>query len=53
MVKKIKINNKKVYSCGICGLSYKDKSIAIECEIYCKEHNACSLEITKKAIKNG
>lgn len=40
----------KLYTCGECGLSYKEKELVRKCEAWCKEHNSCNLEITKYAI---
>ncbi len=39
------------YQCPECGLHYLNKKLAKECEDFCKEHNACSLEITKYSIE--
>ncbi len=41
----------ELYKCEICGFDYKKKDYADKCENYCSEHNACSLEIIKKAVK--
>jgi rubrerythrin len=50
MVKKIKRDGREIYVCEICGFRYADKETAEECQKYCSAHNACSLEITSKAI---
>lgn len=42
---------KKVFQCSECGLHYRDKELAKKCENFCKKHNACSMEIAKKAIE--
>lgn len=34
-------------SCIECGLYSKYEKITKECEVFCEEYNACSLEITK------
>ena len=39
-----------IYLCEICGLGYRDRETAHRCEAFCKEHDACSLEITKSAV---
>ncbi len=39
------------YQCDICFFKYKDEKTAKECEAFCKENNACSIEITKLAVK--
>lgn len=41
------------FQCEECGLEYKEKERAEECEIWCKEHNSCNLEITKYAVNKG
>ncbi len=51
MVKEENFDNRIVYKCLKCGWMYEDKKWAEKCEDYCKKHNACSLEITKHAIK--
>ena len=40
----------RIYVCDVCGLGYKSGDTAEACETYCTEHNACSLEITQKAV---
>ena len=42
----------KVYQCPECGLHYEDEKMAKQCEAFCKEHNACSLEITQFSIES-
>ncbi len=44
--------NKKPHQCPECGLHYEDKAIAKQCEAFCKEHNACSLDITRYSVEN-
>ena len=51
MVKEAKINNKTYYQCEICKFYYLDKNWAEKCEEFCKKHNACSIEITKHAVR--
>jgi len=51
MVKQIKKANKVFYQCEDCGLYYKTKIFAVKCENFCKTRKACSLEITKHAIR--
>lgn len=50
MVKEIKVDSKAVFLCEICGLGYKDRKTAEECEEWCRRTNSCSIEITKKAV---
>jgi hypothetical protein len=46
-----KIGEKTVFLCDICGLGYLERSIAQECEDYCRTHaGSCSAEISKKAV---
>lgn len=39
------------FTCAECGMHYKDKKIAKQCEEFCKTHNACSMEIAKLSIE--
>lgn len=41
------------YQCPLCGLHYIDEEIAKQCEVYCKEYNGCSLEITIHAVERS
>ena len=50
MVKTIKRKGKTIFLCEICGLGYSDEETAIRCEKFCRDKNACSREITRKAI---
>ena len=45
------ISEAKLYECPECGLNYKDRLLAKKCEDFCKEFNACSLDITKHSIE--
>ncbi|MEM4282755.1 MAG: hypothetical protein QW559_03550 [Candidatus Woesearchaeota archaeon] len=49
MVKKIRKDNKSYWQCEACGFYYSDSSTAERCEEWCRAHNSCNLEITKKA----
>ena len=51
MVKEEIKNNKKYYVCEECGFLYEEKEWAEKCQIWCKEHNSCNIEITKHASK--
>lgn len=41
------------HTCPACGLHYRDEAVAKECEVFCNEHNACSVDITKQSIEAG
>ncbi len=41
----------KTYVCPECGFHYRDEVTAKKCEAWCKEHGACSAEITKLSIE--
>ena len=43
----------KLYQCPECGLRYKDKKTATQCEAWCKEHKSCSLEITELSVERS
>ena len=40
---------KAVFVCDSCGLGYRDPVVAFQCEQFCKENRACSIEIARKA----
>lgn len=50
-MKEIERGNKTLYTCKICGLAYKEKHWADECEAWCSAHKSCNLEIIKHAMK--
>jgi len=50
MVTRVKLDEKIIYVCEICGLGYEDEETAKACQEYCSTHDACSLEITSKAV---
>lgn len=39
-----------IYVCSICQFTYATKTLAQQCEQFCKKHHSCSLEITKKSL---
>ncbi len=43
----------KLYKCPECGLHYKGKATAKQCEAWCKEHKSCNLEITKFSMEQS
>ncbi len=51
-IKEKEINNKNLYQCKECGLHYRDKDTAEKCEVWCKEHKTCNVEITSQAEEN-
>lgn len=51
MVKETEKNGKTYYQCEICKFYYESRDLAQKCEDFCKEHNSCSLEITKHAVQ--
>ncbi len=50
MVSELNHEGKLVYVCEVCKFGYVDKASAIVCENFCRAHNACSMEITRRAI---
>jgi len=36
---------KQRFTCRECGYQYEEKSWAAKCEVWCKEHISCNLEI--------
>ncbi len=41
---------KQVFVCSECSLSYADKEWARKCQVWCREHKSCNLEIIKHAL---
>lgn len=46
------MNNEQLSKCVECGLHYRDKKLAEQCEAFCKKHMACSMEIAPQAVEN-
>jgi len=51
MVRTTSEESARIYFCEICGYGYADEQTAESCEKYCSSHNACSFEITSKAVR--
>ena len=47
----IKSDKKELYQCDECGFKYIDKTTALKCEEWCKEHHSCNLEIIEHAVR--
>ncbi len=52
MVKAIQKENSKLYQCEECGFYYADREWAGKCEVWCREHKSCHIEITSHAEEN-
>lgn len=50
-MREINRDNKKLYQCDACKLKYLEKEWAQKCELWCKEHHSCNLEIIEHAEK--
>jgi hypothetical protein len=50
MVRSVKKSGSAVYLCELCMFVYKGKETAQECEIFCKAHKGCSMEISKHSV---
>lgn len=50
MVNEISRDGKPYYRCEECSFTYDDRELAQTCEAWCREHNSCNLEITRKAV---
>jgi len=46
-------DNKRIYQCPKCGLHYKEEKYANQCEMWCKGHESCNLDITGHAIESN
>jgi len=51
MVKEVSKEGKTIFQCEACGMFFKERELAEKCEKFCNENKACSIEITKHAIK--
>ncbi|MBI2484371.1 hypothetical protein HYV71_04270 [Candidatus Uhrbacteria bacterium] len=52
MVIATSVENEETYQCEECGFHYLEKEQAETCEVWCKEHKSCNLEITATALEN-
>ena len=53
MVSESKTGKRKaLYCCDVCGFCYDSREFALRCEDYCSKHHACSLDITRHAVKS-
>lgn len=50
MVKILEENNKPLYQCEECSFRYEEQSWAEKCEVWCKKHSSCNIEITSHGI---
>ncbi len=50
MVKRFNKDGVTYFECGECGLDYEEEELAERCEVYCRAHHACSLEISELSI---
>ena len=41
----------KLYQCSECGLHHEDETIAKQCQVWCREHKSCNLEITQDSVE--
>lgn len=53
MLNTIKIKNKKLYRCEECCLKYESKEIAEKCQVWCREHKSCNLDLIKYAVPDS
>ena len=53
MVKEKDQNNHILYQCEECGLWYRDKKTAEQCQAWCREHHTCNIKIIKQAVENN
>jgi hypothetical protein len=43
--------SEQIYQCPECGLHYRDETTASLCEAFCREHQACDLEIIQYSLE--
>lgn len=41
---------KHLFACNECGLYYREKKKAKQCEKWCKKYHSCNLEVIKHAV---
>lgn len=51
MVKETNFKGREAFECEVCSFKYAERKVAEECEIFCRTHNSCSMEITKNALR--
>ncbi len=51
MTREEKHKGEIVFVCGECGMKYRKKERAEECEAWCKVHHTCNIEIIKNAVE--
>ncbi len=42
---------KKLFVCAECGMKYRNEEFAKKCENYCRENQACNLDIVKHSVE--
>ena len=50
MVVYIMVEGRKYYACGECGLVYRQRRLARECEEWCSKYKSCNRELAGKAV---
>jgi len=45
--------NNKIFTCPICDSSYNEEEWAKKCELWCREHQSCNLEIIQHSINKN
>lgn len=45
------MSNVELFQCPVCGLHYRDDETAKQCEKFCRDNGACSMEIAKLAVE--
>ncbi|MFB6209025.1 MAG: hypothetical protein ABEJ56_02695 [Candidatus Nanohaloarchaea archaeon] len=53
MVEREKYEGEKAFYCECCGLHYRERQVAEECESYCERENRCQHSVTRKSIERG
>ncbi len=48
---KIEKEESGAHVCPECGFRYAEKEWAEKCEVWCKQHHSCNLEITEHALR--
>ncbi len=53
MVTKEKFQGEETFACGECGMHYREKTDAEECEDFCREKGICNTEIIDRSVERS
>lgn len=50
MVERLNKEGKNYFKCEVCYMYYPKEGLAQECENFCKENNACDVNLIKHSV---